>query len=75
MPIYEYQCKACNTCFEFLVLGNKEPDCCPSCRSKKVSRLMSACGFVSKGKGGETVSKSAGSSCTGCSATSCAGCG
>ncbi len=75
MPIYEYQCNACDKRFEYLVLGGDAPEGCPSCRSKKVSRLMSACGFVSKGKGGETVSKSAGSSCTGCTAGSCASCG
>ncbi len=75
MPIYEYRCNKCDQRFEYLIIGKDEPDACPSCRSKKVSRLMSACGFISKGKGGETVSKSAGSSCTGCAATSCAGCG
>ena len=49
---------------------------CPSCDAADVCRLMSTCGFVSKGSGGETVSKSAASSsCGGCSATSCAGCG
>jgi hypothetical protein len=37
---------------------------------------MSACGFMSKGTGGETVRTSAASSsCTGCSSSSCAGCG
>jgi putative FmdB family regulatory protein len=77
MPIYEYRCEECNKDFEYLVFRNQEPDACPSCRSQKVSRLMSACGFVCKGGGGETVSSSAsvGSSCGGCSASSCAGCG
>jgi hypothetical protein len=36
---------------------------------------MSACGFVSKGGGGQTVKQTAGaSSCGGCHASSCAGC-
>jgi hypothetical protein len=35
---------------------------------------MSACGFVSKGSKGETVSRAAGSSCGGCTAGSCSGC-
>jgi putative FmdB family regulatory protein len=73
MPIYEYQCKDCEADFEYLVMGSDKP-CCPDCNSKKVGKLMSACGFVSKDGGGETVSASAGSSCGGCSAGSCAGC-
>jgi putative FmdB family regulatory protein len=74
MPIYEYHCKNCDQDFEYLVFGSEKPDC-PSCKSKKVSKLMSRCGFISKGSGGETVSSSAGaSSCSGCAASSCAGC-
>lgn len=77
MPIYEYSCLECKNDFEYLVFRNEEPDGCPSCKSQKVKRLMSACGFVSKGSSGETVSSSAsvGSSCGGCTAGSCAGCG
>jgi hypothetical protein len=37
---------------------------------------MSACGFVSKGSGGQTTKQAAGTSgCSGCSATSCNTCG
>ncbi len=77
MPIYEYRCQECQKDFEYLVFRNQEPECCPVCNSPKVSRLLSACGFVSKGSAGETVSSSAsaGSSCSGCSSSSCAGCG
>lgn len=77
MPIYEYHCQECNKDFEYLVVRNQEPEACPSCRSLKVRRLLSACGFICKGAGGETVSSSAsvGSSCGGCTASSCAGCG
>ena len=74
MPIYEYHCNKCEKDFECLVFGKERPNC-PSCNSKKVNKLMSACGFVSKGSSGETVSASAGSSCGGCAATSCATCG
>ena len=75
MPIYEFQCKKCSREFEYLVLGSDKP-VCPGCKSKNVSKMMSACGFVSKGGGGETVRSSASaSSCGGCSAGSCAGCG
>jgi putative FmdB family regulatory protein len=73
MPIYEYQCKGCGRQFEALVFGKESP-ACPDCDSTKVCKLMSCCGFVSKGAGGQTVS-SASSSCGGCKATSCSGCG
>ena len=77
MPIYEYHCNDCGHDFEYLVFGNKQPDECPSCKSSKVNKLMSRCGFLSKGSGGETVKASASdsSSCGGCTAASCAGCG
>lgn len=75
MPIYEFRCKKCNREFEYLVFGSDKP-VCPGCKSKNVGKLMSACGFVSKGGSGETMRSSASaSSCGGCSAGSCAGCG
>lgn len=75
MPIYEYHCEKCGKDFEYLVFGQDQPRC-PDCESRKVCKLMSTCGFVSKGAGGQTVSQSASSSsCGGCSASSCAGCG
>lgn len=79
MPIYEYHCDICDKTFESLVLGNETPGC-PFCNNENVKRIMSACGFVSKGSagpGGETVttSKSAGSSpCAGCTSTNCGSC-
>ncbi|WDN89317.1 hypothetical protein BuS5_02285 [Desulfosarcina sp. BuS5] len=76
MPIYEYHCNDCDHDFEYLVFGNDQPDECPSCKSSKVNKLMSRCGFLSKGNGGETLKTSASSSsCGGCAATSCSGCG
>ena len=75
MPIYEYQCQDCGNCFEYLVIGKPDPEC-SDCHSKNVGRQLSTCGFFSKGSGGETVkSTAATSSCGGCSASSCAGCG
>ncbi|MDT8377826.1 MAG: zinc ribbon domain-containing protein [Desulfotignum sp.] len=78
MPIYEYQCNACQKEFETLVLGGDTP-ACPSCSSQDLARLMSKCGFVSKsaGPGGETqvTSSSASSACSSCSTGSCATCG
>ena len=76
MPIYEYHCDQCGKDFEYLVFGGQAPTSCPLCQSAKVQRLMSACGFVSKSAGGQTVSRSAGASaCAGCHATSCSTCG
>lgn len=74
MPIYEYRCKKCDLEFEYLVFGSDKPNC-PGCKSKSVNKLMSSCGFVSKGRGGETTRSSASaSSCGGCTAGSCTGC-
>lgn len=74
MPIYEYVCEKCDKKFESLIREN-EKAVCPDCGSGTVKRLLSACGFVSKGSGGETVSSSAGSACGGCPSSSCSGCG
>ncbi|MFP3980498.1 MAG: FmdB family zinc ribbon protein [Desulfobacterales bacterium] len=75
MPIYEYHCDKCDQKFETLVRGGEVP-VCPQCgSSENLQKLLSACGFVSKGAGGETVSTSAGSSCGSCTSTGCAGCG
>jgi putative FmdB family regulatory protein len=74
MPIYEYVCKKCDEEFESLVLGQDAPTACPACNSKKIKRLLSSCGFISKGKGGETTRSSA-SSCSGCASTNCSNCG
>ena len=75
MPIYEYHCNKCGEDFECLIMGKSEPEC-TACNSRKVVRLMSACGFISKGSGGTTLKTAAGASaCGGCKATSCAGCG
>lgn len=41
MPIYEYCCEACGHDFETLVLGETEPDECPSCQSQDLRRLLS----------------------------------
>jgi len=74
MPIYEYCCEQCGKKFETLIRG-KEEAACPDCGSASVRRLLSTCGFVSKGSGGETLGSTAGSSCGGCAASSCSGCG
>ncbi|MBU1194343.1 MAG: zinc ribbon domain-containing protein [Proteobacteria bacterium] len=79
MPIYEYNCNACSNRFETLVIGGDTPKC-PSCDSKDLSRLMSACGFISKssvpGGGAPQIKSSAGASgCGTCSSSNCSSCG
>lgn len=41
MPIYEYQCRACETQFEYLLLHNSPAAKCPSCGSKKLEKMIS----------------------------------
>ncbi len=70
MPIYEYLCGRCDHEFEKLVLKTSDEISCPKCKSKKVSRKMSAFAFSSGGKFKSTAS----SSCGSCSSSSCSGC-
>ncbi len=42
MPIFEYQCNACNVVNEFLVLGKDEKLSCKGCGSENLTKLMSA---------------------------------
>ena len=52
MPIYEYKCKKCETCFEKLVFaGDKEPVECPGCGTRQVEKLMSCASFLDTGTG------------------------
>jgi putative FmdB family regulatory protein len=47
MPIYEYQCKSCNTTFEKLVFkGDDESITCPNCDAENVKKLLSAASFM-----------------------------
>ncbi len=41
MPLYEYQCQACQHQFEQLILKQQAPEC-PACRSGLVQRLISS---------------------------------
>jgi len=52
MPIYEYQCKKCEHCFERLrFAGDKEQIECPECGAKQVKKLMSCASFMGTGSG------------------------
>jgi len=52
MPIYEYACEKCGHEFEREQRITDAPvKTCPSCRSRKVRRLISRTAFVLKGSG------------------------
>jgi putative FmdB family regulatory protein len=52
MPIYEFYCENCNTIFNFYsktINTTKKPNC-PKCKTKILSRQMSAFAFTGKAK-------------------------
>lgn len=52
MPIYEYQCTACEHHLEKLQKTTDEPLVeCPECHQQTLSKLISAAGFRLKGSG------------------------
>jgi len=42
MPIYKFQCEACEHQFESLVMKRDETVSCPSCASKQLRKLITA---------------------------------
>ena len=56
MPIYEYACEKCGHEFEREQRITEDPvKTCPSCKAKKVRRLISRTAFVLKGGGWYSV--------------------
>ena len=52
MPIYEYQCDACNHKFEILQkISDGVLTQCPSCKQEKLRKMVSAAAFRLKGGG------------------------
>lgn len=52
MPIYEYRCASCGHVFEEIQrFSDPDPDSCPSCKAKEVSRLISKSSFHLRGGG------------------------
>ncbi len=68
MPIYEFACNGCQEDFELLVFGKQEMRC-PHCGSQDITKKLSLFGM----SGGEHPVQS-GSSCSGCSKSSCSTC-
>ena len=77
MPVYEYQCAACNNTFELRQKFSDEPATeCPSCGGT-VKKLISSTAFTLKGGGwyAEGYGGAGGSGSSGCpSGGGCAGC-
>ena len=75
MPVYEYCCPGCNIKFElmrsFSQSGEGAP--CPKCQNK-APRAVSRFASFSKGDNGMSA-PIGGSSCGGCSSSSCGSCG
>ncbi len=52
MPIYEYQCEACEHVFDVLQKMSEDPlTYCPECGAPKLRKLLSAPNFRLKGGG------------------------
>lgn len=69
MPTFEFQCRDCGEKFEVLIgVGRADEPRCPACGGVNISRLMTAFRLGARSNGG------GGSSCAGCSSTSCSSC-
>lgn len=78
MPVYEYQCEACNHAFEARQKFSDEPlTDCPACGGQ-VKKLISRAGFALKGSGWYQQGYSAAEKPAACpsagSGGGCAGC-
>jgi len=52
MPIYGYQCQACNHEFELMQkMSDPAPSVCPVCNKPTIRKQLSAAGFQLKGSG------------------------
>jgi len=47
MPIFEYECRGCGHCFEYLVLHSSPAAECPACSNKDLEQLISMCAVSS----------------------------
>ncbi|MDG2222812.1 MAG: zinc ribbon domain-containing protein [Rubripirellula sp.] len=67
MPLYEFECKSCQTVVEVLVRSETEKSDCPSCGGSKLERLLSVPASPAvRGKSLPTTSE-------GCGAPRCCG--
>jgi putative FmdB family regulatory protein len=68
MPIFEYQCRDCETPFEAFVTAERTPEC-PSCHGANLAKLLSRPGMV-----GAAASAGSGPG-EGCAMPAMSGCG
>lgn len=76
MPMYEFQCNACEEEFEELVRADDEVVECPACGTNRVTRKLSTFAYRSV-SGGTVTSSSAshsGGGCSGCASHNCGSC-
>ena len=75
MPIYEYICPACQSRFEQMrpMSQSEEEAACPKC-GKPAGRAISRFACLARDETGYTA-PIGGSSCGGCSSSSCSTCG
>lgn len=69
MPLYEYQCRACDARFEAYVRAFAEPVRCPACQAGTVEKLLSTFAMASSGPSAAGA-RSAGGGC-GCGRGGC----
>jgi putative FmdB family regulatory protein len=62
MPLFQYHCEKCTEDHEILVRGSEEP-ACPSCGSKRLTKLASAFAAVTAAAGSDGPSPACGSCC------------
>ncbi|MBI4862512.1 MAG: zinc ribbon domain-containing protein [Candidatus Riflebacteria bacterium] len=75
MPIYEYDCTACNKPFDLLIPVSRrdEPAACPECGSTRTHRKVSL--FSARSTSSDGASHAvAGSGCGSCASGSCGSC-
>ena len=57
MPLYDYECRACQHRFEALVRTTDPPPACPTCKSQDLEKLITAASMSSDERTRTLVSK------------------
>lgn len=78
MPIYEYKCDDCGSCFEELVMGEPVRVACPRCGSSSTEKVISTFRRGRAHSDSAPISRGSSSSssnaCSGCAGGSCSTC-
>jgi putative FmdB family regulatory protein len=74
MPIFEFQCGACEQPFELLILpGRRKKPACPQCGSGRVHKQFSTFA-TGRARSSATASSGGGGGCASCAGGHCATC-